>query len=303
MPYLEPVPRLLRCCLATAILGLVAGCVNPIRISTEKDVSDISPRFSPDGSRIVFTSDRGGTDDLYELNPTTGAVEQLTSTSGEEADPTYTADGAIVYVYRQTTTAPWSLHLLRHGTDSQIIGGNTSSAFPDVSAAGTVVLACDGSRSFAICTIGLDGSSPQVVEDDPAARDWEPVWSPDGTSIAFVSDRDGDDEIYVRSGDGSVRQITHNDWKDSDPAWSPDGSQLAYTSNPEGKIGVWIMNADGTGAKLVANGVKPAWSPDGRSIAYYATASLPKLGLAVAITDLGSGKTTTVSRGAGTGGS
>jgi TolB protein len=54
----------------------------------------------------------------------------------------------------------------------------------------------------------------------PLARGGSPVWSPDGGSIAFVSTRDGDADIYVMRSDGSgERQLTHNNWADFDPDW------------------------------------------------------------------------------------
>jgi len=49
-----------------------------------------------------------------------------------------------------------------------------------------------------------------------------PAWSPDGSKIAFFSDRDGDEEIYIINADGSgLQQLTDNDWVDWAPAWSP----------------------------------------------------------------------------------
>ena len=62
-----------------------------------------------------------------------------------------------------------------------------------------------------------------------AATDHRPTWSPDGTRIAFHSDRDGDFEIYtMRSDSTDVRQLTVNDDRDWSPAWSPDGTRIAF---------------------------------------------------------------------------
>ena len=70
---------------------------------------------------------------------------------------------------------------------------------------------------------------------DDAAQDLFPRWSPDGASIAFTSDRDGDLEIYLIAPDGSdVRQLTDDDGDEWLPAWSPDGTQIAYVSERRG---------------------------------------------------------------------
>jgi hypothetical protein len=74
--------------------------------------------------------------------------------------------------------------------------------------------------------------------------------------IAFVSDRDGNQEIYVMNPDGSgVTRLTNNAAHDVYPAWSPDGSKIAFTSNRDGNWEIYVMNADGSGAtRLTDNG-------------------------------------------------
>ncbi len=71
-----------------------------------------------------------------------------------------------------------------------------------------------------------------VITDD-TGFDWGPTWSPDGEQIAFVSDRDGDLDIYTMDPDGqNVRQLTDMNSNDVAPDWSPDGTQIAFGSNP-----------------------------------------------------------------------
>ena len=102
------------------------------------------------------------------------------------------------------------------------------------------------------------------------------VESPFGSGrIAFVSDRDGDDEIYVMNADGSgVEQLTFNDSVDGDPAWSPDGGRIVFVSDRDGDADVYdiyVMNADGSGVEQITDGCgngAPVWSPDGDRIAF-----------------------------------
>ncbi len=102
------------------------------------------------------------------------------------------------------------------------------------------------------------------------------VESPSGSGrIAFVSDRDGDDEIYVMNADGSgVEQLTFNDSVDGDPSWSPDGGRIVFVSDRDGDADVYdiyVMNADGSGVEQITDGCgngAPVWSPDGDRIAF-----------------------------------
>ncbi len=91
---------------------------------------------------------------------------------------------------------------------------------------------------------------------------------------AFVSDRDGNDEIYLMNADGTGQtNLTHNPANENAATWSPDGSQIAFESDRDGNREIYVMNADGTGqtnlTKNPATDGVPAWSPDGSKIAFF----------------------------------
>lgn len=92
--------------------------------------------------------------------------------------------------------------------------------------------------------------------------------------IAFVSDRDGDPEIFTVAPDGSgLQRLTDNTAWDTEPAWSPDSTKIAFSSNRDGDDDIYVMTASGTSVTNLTNSgtgrdVQPDWSPDGSKIAF-----------------------------------
>lgn len=115
-----------------------------------------------------------------------------------------------------------------------------------------------------------------------------PTWSPDGRSVAYVSERSGSRDIWIQSVSGSsgsaaAVQLTDDPAEDTQPAWSPDGRHVAFVSSRgHGPTldqsvefgyslggGIWIIPAAGGPAEAVVDDAyNPAWSPDGRTLAF-----------------------------------
>ena len=115
--------------------------------------------------------------------------------------------------------------------------------------------------------------------------DTEPAWSPDGTGIAFVTERHGAPEIdWMPAAGGTAYNLTHDSATDSFPIWSPDGHYLAFYSDRSGFLEVHVMNMDclrqiascPAAIHRLGGGFNslPAWSPDGKQLAYFANGDL-----------------------------
>jgi TolB protein len=158
------------------------------------------------------------------------------------------------------------------GQEKNITLDNTGNDLdPHLSNTGQLVYSKDGANIY------LMTAESQVIRlTSNGAGNREPAWSPDGKKIAYVSERDGNPEIYVMNADGSdSARLTRSPGIDSSPAWSPGGTQLALISDRDGAPEVYVMNLDGSEVTRftfdMAVCADPAWSPDGDWLAYSST--------------------------------
>ena len=101
-----------------------------------------------------------------------------------------------------------------------------------------------------IFVMNADGTNVRQLTSTEYDNFWA-SWSPDGTQIAFTSDRGRGTEIYLMDADGTnVRQLTKTNFESFRPVWSPDGNQIAFSidQGASGIANIFIMNADGSGA-------------------------------------------------------
>ncbi len=207
---------------------------------TNNSAIDMTPEWSPDGTRIAFASDRDGFPvllDIFVMNADGTNPINLTNSVNTDLAPTWSPDGTKI-----------AFHTFRDagiGLQSEIY-----------------VMDADGSN--------------QVNLTQNAAIDVFPRWSPDGTKIAFTRQVpfSSDAEIFVMDAATGANQtnITNNPAADGNTSWSPDGSKIAFGSSRDDTFGeVYAMNADGSGvARLTTDGGngEPAWSPDGTKIVF-----------------------------------
>ena len=182
----------------------------------------IAPRWSPDGSRILFWTDRDGNPEVYVMNADGTNPVNLTKNPAEDLEATWSPDGARI-AFRSQRSGGGDIYVMR--ADGSEVTRLTQEAGQDAnprwSPDGTRI-AFDGIRNSVsdVFVIGADGTGLTNLTRG-TTQDAGPTWSPDGKMIAFVSFRDGNYEVYVMNADGTgVRNVTNNPAGDSDAVWA-----------------------------------------------------------------------------------
>ena len=150
-------------------------------------------------------------------------------------------------------------------------GGKIAGA--DVYVMGEIIVASSRGGKFHLYSIERSNLSQLRPLSADTGQQIDPAFSPDGARIAFVSNRDGNAEVYAMDADGShVTRLTSDPQLDGHPVFTPDGQAILFQSQRTGgKLQIFAMNADGTGVKQLTQdsvSLAPAVSPDGRTIAY-----------------------------------
>jgi hypothetical protein len=217
------------------------------------------PAFSPDGSRIAFHSwlpDKRG---LMTMD-VTGGNQALVSTFVEDQLPTWSADGREIFLLSRRTGERRS-ELFK--ADSSVDRGEVTyvgeGEYPTVGLNNQLVFKGWGNTGLGLRVGTATLDNVQSVTD--VNEDTAPALSPDGQSIAFMSRRAGNWEIYVVNAAGSaLTRLTDDPADDGLPAWSPDGKALAFVSNRGGTWAVWAMTPAGNDLQKLFD---MAGSPDG----------------------------------------
>ena len=132
-----------------------------------------------------------------------------------------------------------------------------------------------GDSRWFVHVMNSDGSDRVRLAEGQSGFLSAPSWSPDGSKLAFVSDMDGNADIWVADLDGSnLTSLTQDEAQDHSPAWSPDGAWIAFASLRDSLYWeLYVMRPDGSDVQRLtwwedASDLSPSWSPDGTRLAF-----------------------------------
>ena len=209
---------------------------------------DLYPSWSPSGPQVAFQSVLDGDFEICVIGADGSNLVQLTDNSGDDGYPRWSPDGSQIG-FHSDRDGDYEIYVME-ADGSNVIQLTDDPAvdqrpgWGSGASSGKIALQSDRDGDFEIYVMDTDGSRiVQLTEN--LAMELGPSWSPDGSQIAFHSDRD-DWHIYVMDADGSnVVQLT-DDPPNSGSSWSPDGSRIAFHSHRDGDWDIYVMDPDGS---------------------------------------------------------
>jgi len=218
---------------------------------------DVQPAYSPDGSRVAFSSNRGGNWNIWVVNLNARSPIQITDEPGDEVHPSWSADGKQLVYCRLPPRGQWELWITEADSPAsrRFIGyGLFPSWSPVENKLAFQRARSRGSRWFSIWTVELEGGEPGYPTEIASSPDTAlitPVWSPDGRRLAFASATKSDSptvpeqsDIFVVNLDGTnKRNLTDGHSANFAPTWSSDG-RVYFSSTRGGAETIWSLNPD-----------------------------------------------------------
>lgn len=258
------------------------------RALTTGSYSDGSPRWSPDGTRIAYISDRDGKPQIYVRWMDTGQTAKLTNLDDPPTDIAWSPDGKLIAFVSLVETEPPKIATLPKPPEG--------AKWADPPKPYERLIYRFNGRGYLkpgftqIFVVASDGGAPRQVTTGNFPHSGvpfgggAPVWSPDGRSLIFSANLREDyeyhplnSEVYeLNLADGGVKPLTHRNGPDNSPALSPDGKTIAYTGFDDHYLGyqvthLYLMDRDGSSPRMVTPKLdrdvqNPQWAADGSGV-------------------------------------
>ncbi|MEW6531258.1 MAG: Tol-Pal system beta propeller repeat protein TolB [Thermodesulfobacteriota bacterium] len=264
-------------CFSTRIA--FAGAANPrelfsmdfdghdLRQLTNNGSINLSPRWSPDGRSLLFTSYMRGQPETWWLETVTGKQALISGRPGLNASARYSPDGREIALSLNNKGIPKIFiispqgDILKRLTDGR--GNDISPSWsPDRSA---IAYVSDQAGTPQIYLIPVNGGQPRRLTFE-SNYTTDPDWSPRGDLLTFTARIEGRFHICTIRTDGTDMRVLTREGSNQAPAWSPDGRMITFASTRDGQSRIWVMDARGTVQVPVSPipGKAPAWGPEVR---------------------------------------
>ena len=197
-----------------------------------------NPRWSPDNSRVVYTSYESGVPQVYVLDTGTLERRRLTQVQGFTSAPRFSPDGSrIVFAAGSGGNSDIFVLDLASGQARQLTNSSAIETEPGFSPDGAqIVFESDRAGTQQIYTMSANGGGEQRISKG-SGRYGTPVWSPRGDLIAFTKILNGQFHIGVMRTDGSEERLLTRSFKDEGPSWAPNGRVIAFFRETAGSTG------------------------------------------------------------------
>lgn len=238
----------------------------------------VTASFSTD-NRILFVSTRDNDYEVYSVLPDGSDEKRLTFSDGLDLAPTWSPDGDKILFFSFRSTPGGQIYSMNHDGSNQVpITQDSTFHFgsPSLSPDGTKIAfnrrrPVGGNQQIYI--MDTNGKNMVQLTKDASASNTVPRWSPDGQRILFLSDREGNIDLFLMDADGSNQtNITNSPYNDGlfGRCWSPNGQKIAFQALVGDRSDIYSINLDGTGLINLTNTPDqepeysyPSWSPDG----------------------------------------
>ncbi len=213
----------------------VSVATDSMRQLTRDVRNDYGPRWSPDGKWVAFLSDRGRQTDIWIVPAGGGTPERVTDNDAVESDVQWVpGTSEIGFSTGVVQTGLWA-HALADGSEHRLTPDSIRVGAYDLSPDGKSVVFVNirGGGVRDLDVLAVSGGSPRTLVSNGASN-ISPQWSPDGSKVLYISDKTGNEDVWVvDSAGGEPRDVTAWPTDEGAAAWSPDGDSVYVVSNRE----------------------------------------------------------------------
>jgi TolB protein len=267
------------------LAALLVGCSQPFNTPTPTETVTPTPTATATSTPIpgiqdvvLLSMEENGYAHLFFYVPQVLPLTRLTYGAWDDVSPALSPDGSQV-AFASNRGGTWDLYVLNldSGETTRVTNSPEYESAPSWSPDGQW-LACelylDENLEIGIVSV-TDGNQEPIPLTDEPSTDHSPAWAPDGRHVAFISNRSGDNEVWLADLDktGEERYINLSNTPfsaEGHPIWTGDGSKLAWTSTAQniGFSGIYVWNAlqPERPATWVGDGDWPAWDTSGERL-------------------------------------